>query len=106
MQYLDMLRGQDLYDAHGFSAMQEVFIALKQRSPSCHGNNCWHLKRDGHISINNWQGKEPVMVYSDQLMLLREFQTRYDALWKRGAGAIGSRANVISILQDVAGRME
>lgn len=35
MQYLDMLRGQDLYDAHGFSAMQEVFIALKQRSPSC-----------------------------------------------------------------------
>ena len=52
------------------------------------------------------QGKEPVMVYSDQLMLLREFQTRYDALWERGAGAIGSRVNVISILKDVAGRME
>lgn len=71
-----------------------------------HGNNCWHIKRDGHISINNWQGKEPVMVYSDQLMLLREFQTRYDALWERGAGAIGSRVNVISILKDVAGRIE
>ena len=73
--------------------------------PELHGNNCWHIKREGHISINNWQGKEPVMVYSDQLMLLREFQTRYDALWERGAGAIGSRANVISILKDVAGRM-
>jgi len=71
-----------------------------------HGNNCWHIKRDAHISINNWQGNEPVMIYSDQLMLLREFQARYDALWEKGAGAVGNRANVISILRDVAGRME
>ncbi|MDO4543558.1 MAG: helix-turn-helix transcriptional regulator [Clostridia bacterium] len=71
-----------------------------------HGNNCWHIKRNGHISINNWQGKEPVMVYSDQLMLLREFQAHYDAMWAQGEGAIGSRANVISILKDVVGRMK
>lgn len=71
-----------------------------------HGNNCWHVKRSGHVSINNWQGYEPVMVYSDQLTLLREFQERFDQLWEQGAGAVGSRANVISILKDVAGRME
>lgn len=31
-----------------------------------HGNNCWHIKRDNHVTINNWQGKAPVMIYSDQ----------------------------------------
>ena len=70
-----------------------------------HGNNCWHIKRSGHVAINNWQGKEPVMVHSDQLTLLREFQERFDKLWEQGAGAIGSRANVISILRDVVERM-
>jgi len=73
--------------------------------PELHGNNCWHIKRGSHVSVNNWQGGEPVMICSDQLMLLREFQTRYDELWARGAGAIGSRANVISILKDVVERM-
>ncbi len=71
-----------------------------------HGNNCWHIKRSGHVSINNWQGKEPVMVHSDQLTLLREFQERFDALWEQGAGAIGSRTNVTGILRDVVGRMK
>ncbi|NLI52888.1 MAG: hypothetical protein GX417_01030 [Clostridiales bacterium] len=70
-----------------------------------HGNNCWHIKRSGHVAINNWQGKEPVMIHSDQLTLLREFQERFDRLWEQGAGAIGSRANVISILRDVTGRI-
>jgi hypothetical protein len=70
-----------------------------------HGNNCWHIKRSGHVAINNWQGKEPVMVHSDQLTLLREFQERFDKLWEQGAGAIGSRANVINILRDVVRRV-
>ena len=70
-----------------------------------HGNNCWHIKRSGHVAINNWQGKEPVMIHSDQLTLLREFQVRFDKLWEQGSGAIGSRANVINILRDVVRRM-
>lgn len=69
-----------------------------------HGNNCWHIKRSGHGSINNWQSHEPVMIYSDQLTLLREFQERFDKLWEQRAGAVASRANVISILREVVGR--
>ncbi len=71
-----------------------------------HGNNCWHIKRSGHVTINNWQGIEPVMIHSDQLTLLREFQERFDKLWEQGSGAIGSRANVINILRDVVRRMD
>ena len=70
-----------------------------------HSDNCWQLKQNHHLAINHWSGTEPVMIHSDQLMLLREFQAHFDRLWAQGAGGIGSRANVISILQDVAGRL-
>ena len=45
------------------------------------------------------------MVYSDQLMLLREFQTHFDKLWSAGAGVIGNQLNVAAVLRDVARRM-
>ncbi len=70
-----------------------------------HSDNCWQLKQNHHLAINHWSGPEPVMIHSDQLMLLREFQTHFDRLWAQSAGGIGSRANVISILRDVEGRL-
>lgn len=71
-----------------------------------HSDNCWQLKQNHHLAINHWSGPEPVMIHSDQLMLLREFQVHFDRLWAQGAGGIGSRANVISILRDVTDRLE
>ena len=50
--------------------------------------------------------RSPVMIYSDQTMLLREFGARFDALWAQGAGGVGSRSNVMSILRDVMERLE
>ncbi|NLI20936.1 MAG: hypothetical protein GX418_05240 [Clostridiales bacterium] len=70
-----------------------------------HQNSCWHLKRNQSLGINNWQGQEPVMIHSDQLILLREFQRHFDALWARGEDAGSSRASVISILKDVVARL-
>jgi hypothetical protein len=71
-----------------------------------HLNSCWHLKQGRSLAINNWQGKEPVMIYSDQLILLREFQERFDTLWERAESVIANRASVISILRDVAERLQ
>lgn len=71
-----------------------------------HQNNCWHLKQNQSLAINYWSGREPMMVHSNQLMLLREFQTHFDRLWAQGKGAIGSRAHMISILRDVVSRLE
>ena len=45
------------------------------------------------------------MIYSDQLTLLREFQTHFDKLWSVGAGAIGNQLNVVAVLKDVERRM-
>ncbi len=70
-----------------------------------HACSCWHIKQNQHISINYWSGTEPVMVYSDQLMLLREFQTHFDKLWASGEDGIGNQGNVIAILRDVIRRL-
>ena len=71
-----------------------------------HESNCWQLKQNQHLAVNCWSGSEPTMVYSDQLMLLREFQYHFDAVWEQGQAAIGNRANVIRILRDVAKQLQ
>lgn len=69
-------------------------------------NNCWQLKQNHHLAVNCWNGPEPVMIYSDQLILLREFQTHFNDLWEREKQAVCSRANVISILREVAEKLD
>ncbi|MEA4816392.1 MAG: helix-turn-helix transcriptional regulator [Lachnospiraceae bacterium] len=66
-----------------------------------HSDNCWQLKQNHHLAINHWRGSEPVMIHSDQLILLRDFQAHFDKLWELGTGGIGSRVGVIVILEDV-----
>ena len=111
-----MERGYIDLDAMGCIAVLNGYINYLESVPNfsllilddlsaLHQNNCWHLKQNQSLGINYWQGREPVMIHSDQLMLLREFQTHFDHLWTQGAGAVGSRANVTSILRDVAGRL-
>lgn len=70
-----------------------------------HADNCWQLKQNQHVAINNWSGKEPVMIHSGQLLLIREFQMHFDSLWAQGNECIGNRSGIISVLQDVLGRL-
>ncbi|MGJ4848752.1 helix-turn-helix domain-containing protein [Bacillota bacterium Meth-B3] len=103
-------------DAEGCAAILTGYIDYLEHEPNfnllilddlsiLHQNNCWHIKQNQSIGINHWQGREPVMIHSDQLMLLREFQAHFDKLWEDGQKAVGNRANVISILQDVVRRL-
>lgn len=107
-----MEQGYIELDAQGCAAILSGYIEYLENVPSfnllilddlspAQQDNCWQIKREHHVAINHWSSKEPVMIYSDQLMLLREFQAKFDALWSQGAGGVGSRANVISILRDV-----
>ncbi len=103
-------------DTQGCLSIMEGYARYMERYPNfqllilddfdvLHDCSCWHLKQNNHIGINYWNNREPVMVYSDQLMLLREFQTHFDKLWSAGAGAIGNQLNVAAVLRDVARRM-
>lgn len=112
-----MERGYIDLDATGCADVLNGYISYLESAPNfsvlilddlsvLHQNNCWHLKQNQSLGINYWQGREPVMIHSDQLMLLREFQAHFNSLWAQGAGAVGSRANVISILRDVAAKLQ
>ena len=112
-----MERGYIDLDTMGCTAILNGYINYLESTPNfsmlilddlsvLHQNNCWHLKKNQSLGINYWQGREPVTIHSDQLMLLREFQMHFDQLWAQGVGAVGSRANVISILRNVARRLE
>ena len=78
-----MERGFIELDAQGCAALLQGYIDTICNVPNfnllivddftqLHESNCWQLKQNQHIAINYWSGSAPVMVHSDQLMLLRE----------------------------------
>jgi transcriptional regulator with XRE-family HTH domain len=112
-----MERGYIELDAEGCAAILKGYIEYLEKVPNfkllilddlspAQKDNCWQIKREHHVAINHWSGRSPVMIYSDQTILLREFGARFDALWAQGAGGVGSRANVMSILRNVTERLE
>ena len=52
---------------------------------------------------NSFHQTQAIASYAENVATMD--QARYDALWQKGAGAVGNRANVMSILKDVAGRL-
>ena len=65
-------------------------------------NSCWHIKNNKHIMIHSWNVDEPKMVYSDQLILIDEFQRHFDSLWCRNDS--GSRRQIIEQLTELRSR--
>jgi hypothetical protein len=45
------------------------------------------------------------MIYSNQTMLLREFQAHFETLWEQGQKNLPNRANVIAILQNTINQL-
>lgn len=112
-----MRKGFVKLDAEGCSAILEGYIRYLNAVPNfhvlildnivlLHANNCWQLKQNHHLAINDWSGGEPVMIHSDQLLLIREFQTYFNSLWAQGAGCIGNRSGVISILEEILEKLK
>ena len=112
-----MKKGFVLLDAKGCADVLRGYVRYLETVPNfhllildditvLHSDNCWQLKQNHHLAINHWSGAEPVMIHSDQLILLREFQAYFDRLWAQGARSIGSRTGVIATLQAVVKRLE
>jgi hypothetical protein len=111
-----MNKGFVLLDAQGCIDILNGYVRYLETVPNfhllilddiatLHSDNCWQLKQNHHLAINHWSGAEPVMIHSDQLILLREFQAHFDRLWAQGAGGIGNRSGVLAIIQDVLRRL-
>lgn len=69
-------------------------------------NSCWHIKSNKHVMIHSWNIDHPIMVYSDQLLLIDEFLRHFEHLWgHRNATGANSRA-AIEALEDLRARCE
>ena len=76
-------------------------ILILDQLPELHGSNCWHVKKNNSVAINDWNGPTPIMCHSTHPALVQEFEKHYDAIWAKGSGSLGNRAYVISILQGI-----
>ena len=74
--------------------------------PELHSSNCWHIKENQDVYINDWNGDAPVMCLSNHGILIQEFSRHYEEIWKRGSGSLKNRAYVISILQGIIQKMD
>ena len=90
---------------HYLNTVPNFHLLILDDISALHVDNCWQLKQNHHVAINHWRGDEPVMIHSDQLILIREFQVHFESLWAQGNGCIGNRSSVIAALQDVLERM-
>lgn len=67
-------------------------------------NSCWHIKSNKHVMIHSWNIDNPVMVYSDQLLLIDEFQRHFEHLWSKANTAGASSRLTIEALEGVLAR--
>lgn len=67
-------------------------------------NSCWHIKNNKHIMIHSWNAEKPIMVYSDQLVLIDEFQKHFDHLWSQINTAGVSKRRAVEMLTDIRDR--
>ena len=79
-------------DAEDCAAILDGYISYLQNEPNFSvvilndealfkPNSCWHIKNNKHFMLHSWHRDDPVMIYSDQLMLIDEFQKHFDQLW-------------------------
>ena len=67
-------------------------------------NSCWHIKNNKHIMIHSWNIDNPIMVYSDQLLLIDEFQRHFDYLWGQINTTGASKRVAIETLTEIRDR--
>jgi len=108
-----MQKGFVNLNAEGCAAILDGYIRYLEIVPNfhllilddlsaLHAGNCWHIKRNVSMAANCWNGEEPLMIHTNQIFIVHEFQGHFDSLWAQGTGSIGNRASVIAILRDVA----
>lgn len=56
----------------------------------------WHIKHGRHITFNPRKEAQPMLIYSDQMIMIHEFQMVFNELWVNLSA--GTRENTISLL--------
>lgn len=81
-------------------------LLILDNLPELHSCNCWHIKHNTSIAINDWNGAGPIMIHSNHNVVVQEFQTHYNTIWERGKGSMKNKAYIISVLKSVIGELK
>lgn len=63
-----------------------------------------HIKHSRHITLSPWKSARPMLIYSDQMIMIHEFQTYYNELWM--SLSAGTRENTIAFLDIMTEEIE
>jgi hypothetical protein len=110
MYFMDS--GVWVLDAADCAGLLDGYIRYLERVPNFHvilledeeqfmPNSCWHIKNNKHVMIHSWNVDEPVMIYSDQMMLIDEFQKHFEYLWGKINGNGSSKRAAIETLREL-----
>lgn len=99
---MDILTGYIAY----LEKYKNFTLLILDDLPELHNSNCWHIKANTGIALNDWNGAEPIMIHSNHSVVVQEFHHHYDAIWERGKGSQTNRAYVISVLKSVIAEMK
>lgn len=91
---------------HYLSTVPNFHLLILDDITLLHTDNCLQIKQNHHVAINHWSGDEPVMIHSDQLLLIREFQAHFDSMWAQGECCIGNRSNMMVMLKGMLEGLE
>lgn len=91
---LDRLDCVHLFEGyiHYLETSPEFQVVLLDDESLFMQNSCWHIKNDRHIMIHSWDIDKPIMVYSEEMLLIDEFQRHFDNLWSRVSLGMTRRA--------------
>lgn len=101
-----MDKGKVLIDQKACLAILKGYIKMLKTYPNYHlaiaqqldekQQGTRHIKQGRHITLNSWKRAQPILVYSEQIIMIHEFQMIFNELWV-GLSA-GTRENTISLL--------
>lgn len=69
-------------------------------------NSCWHIKNNHHVMIHSWDQDNPALIYSDQLVMIDEFERHFLYIWGRDPLAGFDRSQAIERLREYADQMQ
>lgn len=85
-----------IHDLNTYEAFQVVLLDDESLFMN---NSCWHIKNNRHIMIHSWDIDHPIMVYSEEMLLIDEFQKHFDGLWNKISAGTTKKETIDKLTQ-------
>jgi len=109
-----MNQGKTLIGQKSCVSLLKGYVRMLEEYPNYHlaiahqldenEHSARHIKRNRHILLYPWKNAQPAMIYSEQMIMIHEYQTHFNDLWMRLS--MGTRESTAALLGMIAKEME